>query len=293
MKILNYGSCCIDNVYSVQDFVQPGETIASLSFAIHPGGKGLNQSIAMARAGAEVSQAGKLGEDGVWLKSLLEENGVNVDALQLISGPSGHANIQVSAAGENAIVIVGGSNREITPDDFSQAFANSESGDFLLLQNEVSHLADIMRFGHDKGLRIVFNAAPMTPDVMDLPLDLVEYLLVNETEAMTLTEANNDDPEVLLAKLKNQLPNTNVILTLGAEGAIFQGEAGTFTQEAFPAEAVDTTGAGDTFTGFFLAALAEGLAIPECLQLACKAASHSVTQPGAASSIPSRSDLGA
>ena len=291
MKILNYGSCCIDKVYSVQDFVQPGETIASLDFAIHPGGKGLNQSIAMAKAGAEVIHAGKLGDDGVWLKDLLQENGVDVDALEIIDGPSGHANIQVSAAGENAIVIVGGSNRQIVPSDFDSSFSKASEGDYLLLQNEVSHLGDIMRYGHEKGLRIVFNAAPMTPDVMELPLDLVEYLLVNETEAMTLTGASSDEPDELLKLLKEKLPNTNVILTLGSAGVIYQGGDGTYQQDAFTADAVDTTGAGDTFTGYFLAALAEGQEIPACLSLACKAASLSVTRPGAASSIPDRAEL--
>lgn len=291
MKILNYGSCCIDKVYSVQDFVQPGETIASLDFAIHPGGKGLNQSIAMAKAGAEVIHAGKLGDDGVWLKGLLNKNGVDVDALEIIDGPSGHANIQVSAAGENAIVIVGGSNRQITPADFNNSFSKTSEGDYLLLQNEVSHLGDIMRYGHEKGLRIVFNAAPMTPDVMELPLDLIEYLLVNETEAMTLSGASSDEPDELLKLLKEKLPNTNVILTLGSAGAIYQGGDGTYQQDAFPADAVDTTGAGDTFTGYFLAALADGQDIQTCLHLACKAASLSVTRAGAASSIPNRAEL--
>ena len=271
--------------------MQPGETIASLDFAIHPGGKGLNQSIAMANAGATVIHAGKLGEDGIWLKELLKEKGVDVEALDIVDGPSGHANIQVSAAGENAIVIVGGSNRKIVPGDFDSAFAKAEAGDFLLLQNEVSHLGDIMKFGHERGLRIVFNAAPMTPDVMQLPLNLVEYFIVNETEAMALTDSSTDDPDVLLDQLKIKFPSTNVILTLGSEGAIFQSDSETHTQAAFKTEAVDTTGAGDTFTGFFLAALAESLEIPKCLELACKAASISVTRPGAASGIPSRAEV--
>lgn len=291
MKILNYGSCCIDNVYAVQDFVKPGETIASLDFTVHPGGKGLNQSIAMANAGATVVHAGKVGQDGAWLKTLLQDKGVNVDALDVIDGPSGHANIQVSAEGENAIVIVGGSNRQITPDDFDKAFSAAESGDFLLLQNEVSHLADIMQYGNDKGLRIVFNAAPMTPDVLDLPLALIEFLIVNETEAMALGNTSSDDPEILLDALRAKLPETNFILTLGSAGAIYSGTEETVSQAAFPADAVDTTGAGDTFTGFFLAALAEGLTISACLELACRAASISVTRAGAATGIPLRSEL--
>ncbi len=291
MKILNYGSCCIDNVYAVQDFVKPGETIASLGFTVHPGGKGLNQSIAMANAGATVVHAGKVGQDGVWLKDLLRDKGVNVDALDVIDGPSGHANIQVSAEGENAIVIVGGSNREITPDDFPKAFASAEAGDFLLLQNEVSHLADIMQYGHDKGLRIVFNAAPMTPEVLELPLALIEFLIVNETEAMALADSTSDDPEILLPALRAKLPETNFILTLGSDGVVYSGAHETVSQAAFPADAVDTTGAGDTFTGFFLAALAEGLTMPACLELACKAASISVTRPGAATGIPMRSEI--
>lgn len=291
MKILNYGSCCIDNVYAVQDFVQPGETIASLDYAVHPGGKGLNQSIALAHAGAEVIHAGKVGNDGVWLKELLASKGVDVSPLQVVDGPSGHANIQVSAAGENAIVIVGGSNRLITPDDFSEAFANTTAGDFLLLQNEVSHLSDIMTYGHERGLRIVFNAAPMTPDVLALPLDLVEFLIVNETEAMALTGSSLEDVDILLEQLKSHFPNTNAILTLGAKGAIFQSTTETYKQAAFQVQAVDSTGAGDTFTGFFLACLAQGQNIQDCLATACRAASISVTRAGAATSIPLANEI--
>ena len=289
MKILNFGSCCIDNVYAVPHFVQPGETLPSTDFNIYPGGKGLNQSIALARAGATVQHAGKVGSDGIWLKVLLTETGVDSSRLQIGDGPSGHANIQVSASGENAIVIVGGTNRQITPDDFDDAFSGTQTGDFLLLQNEVSHLADIMREGHQRGLRIVLNAAPMTPEVLTFPLEFLEFLIVNETEAaMLLDQVVGPD---LDKKLADRFPGTKIVLTLGDSGAIYRHGDELVKQAAFAVKALDTTGAGDTFTGYFLAAVMRGEEIQTCLEQASKAASIAVTRAGAATSIPDRSEL--
>ena len=289
MKILNFGSCCIDNVYAVPHFVQPGETLPSTDFNIYPGGKGLNQSIALARAGATVQHAGKVGSDGIWLKVLLTETGVDSSRLQIGDGPSGHANIQVSASGENAIVIVGGTNRQITPDDFDDAFSGTQTGDFLLLQNEVSHLADIMREGHQRGLRIVLNAAPMTPEILTFPLEFLEFLIVNETEAaMLLDQVVGPD---LDKKLADRFPGTKIVLTLGESGAIYRHGDELVKQAAFAVKALDTTGAGDTFTGYFLAAVMRGEEIQTCLEQASKAASIAVTRAGAATSIPDRSEL--
>lgn len=289
MKILNFGSCCIDNVYAVPHFVQPGETLSSTAFNIYPGGKGLNQSIALARAGATVQHAGKVGSDGVWLKALLAEAGVDNSRLQIGDGPSGHANIQVSTSGENAIVIVGGTNRQITPDDFDDAFSGTQTGDFLLLQNEVSHLSDIIIEGQNRGLRIVLNAAPMTPEVLTLPLDFLEFLIVNETEAAMLLD--QDIGPDLDKKLADRFPGMKIVLTLGESGVIYRQGDETVKQAAFAVTARDTTGAGDTFTGYFLAAVMRGEEIQTCLEQASKAASIAVTRAGAATSIPDRSEL--
>ena len=294
MKILNFGSCCIDNVYAVPHFVQPGETLSSTDFNIYPGGKGLNQSIALARAGATVQHAGKIGQDGIWLKDLLTAAGVDSSRLQIGDGPSGHANIQVSASGENAIVIVGGTNRQITPDDFDDAFSGTEAGDFLLLQNEVSHLKDIMTEGHRRGLRMVLNAAPMTPEVLTFPLEFLEFLIVNETEAAMLLE--QDIVAVPTAdldkKLASRFPGMKIVLTLGQSGVVYRHGDAIVQQAAFAVKALDTTGAGDTFTGYFLAAVMRGEEIQTCLEQASKAASIAVTRAGAATSIPDRSELG-
>tara|TARA_R110002073_G_scaffold3998_14_gene26981 strand:+ start:4730 stop:5602 length:873 start_codon:yes stop_codon:yes gene_type:complete len=289
MKILNFGSCCIDNVYSLPHFVQPGETLLSTDFNVFPGGKGLNQSIALAHAGAEVQHAGKVGADGEWLKALLQVSGVDESRLKVVDGPSGHANIQVSATGENAIVIVGGTNRLITPDDFDDAFSGVESGNFLLLQNEVSHMPDIIREGHRRGLRIAFNAAPMTTEVLDFPLELIEILIVNETEAAAILGLAVSDQ--LDEQLATQFPKMKIVLTLGEAGAVYRHGTESIRQSAFPVKAVDTTGAGDTFTGYFLAALMRDETIQNCLEEACQASSISVTRPGAATSIPKRSEL--
>lgn len=291
MKILNFGSCCIDNVYSVPHFVTPGETLASTEFNVYPGGKGLNQSIALAKAGATVQHAGKVGEDGEWLKVLMTDSGVDASRVVVTESPSGHANIQITPEGENAIVIVGGSNREIVPADFDLAFSGVQKGDFLLLQNEVSHLANMIEHGSRLGLRIAFNAAPMAPEVLNLPLELIEYLIVNETEAAALTGESVSEPQKLIAALAIKFPEMKVVLTLGAAGVIYADKDQQIDQKAVEVSAVDTTGAGDTFTGYFLAGVARNAHIKDCLIDACLAASISVTRPGAATSIPDRTEL--
>ena len=182
-NILNFGSFCIDNVYKVPHFVLPGETLPCQDYQVHAGGKGLNQSLALARAGAEVAHAGKVGEDGRWLKDLLEETGVDVSRVQVVDNPSGHALIQVNQSGENAIVLFGGANRQIELEDIEPAMSDLKAGDFLLLQNEISHLIEIMQYAADSGVRIVFNAAPITEAVHTYPLELIDTFILNEVEA--------------------------------------------------------------------------------------------------------------
>lgn len=284
LPIINFGSCCIDHVYSVDHFVNPGETLACTNYEIHPGGKGLNQSIAMAKAGAQVLHAGSVGTDGKWLAALLQDHGVDTRYLMTDDGPTGHANIQVSREGENAIVLFGGANRQITPDDVDRVLEEASAGQLLLLQNEISSLDYLAKQAVDRGLKVVLNAAPMADNIKQLPLDKFELLIINEIEGEAMTGAT--EIEEILDVLGTRFQNTKVVLTLGEDGAIFQHGDNQIRQVANRVEVVDSTGAGDTFTGFFLAHYSRNEAIGDCLRKATIAAGLSVTRKGAASSIP-------
>lgn len=289
MNVINFGSYCIDNVYSVPHFVEPGETLPSIDYQVHPGGKGLNQSLALAHAGIAPKHAGKVGKDGLWLKALLTEAGVDTSLTQVVNTPSGHANIQVTPEGENAIVIYGGANKMIEERDIIEALANVSVGDFLLIQNETSCLPEMIEIAAAKQQRIIFNAAPITEEVVDYPLHLIEFFVINEVEGKAIS--GEGDPQSILDVLIDRFPESRVILTLGEHGVIYKDRTQQLSQSAFPVTAIDSTGAGDTFTGYFLAGFIQALSIKACLENACKAAAICVTREGAASSIPLRHEL--
>lgn len=289
MKIVNFGSLCIDNVYAVPYFVAPGETLPCTDFQIHPGGKGLNQSLALANAGAEVWHAGKVGKDGIWLKELLADSGVNTDLLEVIDAPSGHANIQVTPQGQNAIVLYGGANKMITVEDVGRIIGFLEDDDCLLLQNEISCMPEILERAGSKRMTIVLNAAPMSQVVLDSPLENVGVFIINELEGQALSGAA--DPEQMLDRLIAKYPDSAFVLTLGESGAIFCRRNERISQQAYKVVVADTTGAGDTFTGFFLAAFLAEKPITECLDIGCRAAAVCVTRSGAATSIPREDEI--
>ena len=288
MSVLNFGSCCIDNVYSVPHFAEPGETLPCSNFEVHPGGKGLNQSIALAANGVEVYHAGKVGKDGLWLIELLQRKNVKTDLVYIDDGPSGHANIQVTPEGENSIVLFGGANQKINREDIDLVL---EAGDyeFLLVQNEISSLEYLIKQAAEGGIKIAFNAAPMTPQVHHLPLNLIDLLIINELEGAALT--GEDEANKIVSTLLGLYPSVRILLTLGQQGAWYADSRGIHKQPAEQVTATDTTGAGDTFTGYFVAEYSKGVSIEESLKIACRAAAISVTRAGAASSIPSRDEV--
>ena len=289
MPILNLGSVNIDYVYEVEHFVRPGETLSSLDYQIFAGGKGFNQSIALARAGAKTFHAGRVGRDGGWLIEQLQTEGVDTAHLHQGDTPTGHAMIQVTPSGENAIVLFGGANQIVTEDDLAPAFSNCSEGDYFLAQNETSAVATAIRQAHAKKLRIVFNPAPMSPAVRDYPLNLVDLFVLNETEAEGLT--GETDPDAIQRQMLSQYPHAAVVLTLGSKGAIYF-DAEVLHQESAPAvDAIDTTAAGDTFIGFFLAELMQSNHPAKALQQGCHAAAICVTRTGAADSIPHLREL--
>lgn len=263
---------------------KPGETLAADSYRVFPGGKGLNQSIALAKAGIPVVHVGKVGQEGLWLKAYLTERGVDTALVQCTAQATGHAVIQVSRTGENAIIIHGGANRDLDPNLVVEAFSDVSAGDFLLVQNETNAIADIINAGHALGLTLVMNPAPMNEQVLTYPLEKLHWFIVNETEGAALTGKKGVDD--ILKDLRHRFPNAGIVLTLGEKGVLFSDSSRVVTFPAYKIEAVDTTGTGDTFIGFFLAALVQGKKSETALKEASAAAAICATRQGAASSIP-------
>ena len=283
-KLVNFGSLCIDNVYRVARIAHAGETVASDSHAVFPGGKGLNQSIAAAKGGAQVVHVGAVGSDGDWLRDTLAEAAVDASGVRTVGAASGHAVIQVNDAGENAIVIAGGANRHLTSADREAAMAHMAAGDWLLLQNEVNDLEAMLELAASRGCQVAFNVAPADGREANYDLAGVALLIVNEVEAAAL--AGVADPSAAASTLRERHPNAELVLTLGADGLIHGGPNGIASLPAFPVQAVDETGAGDAFIGFLMAALLAGAAMPQALRLGGAAGALAATKAGAASSIP-------
>jgi ribokinase len=288
-RVLNFGSINVDHVYTVEHFVRPGETLSCQNYRKFAGGKGLNQSIALAQAGASVYHAGKVGVADGWLKTLLENKGVDTSFVDTINGPSGHAIIQVNSRGENAIVIVGGANRLMSESDVQRIVPDFGPDDYVLVQNEVNAVPQIIRSAKAQGLTIVFNPAPMSPLVLNYPLELVDILVVNETEARSLT--GEIEAKAIYETLNHRYPHTAIVLTMGHKGAAYFSSQVRLHQPAEKVQVVDSTGAGDTFIGFFLAELINTNDPKIALACASRAAALCVTRHGAADSIPSRSEL--
>lgn len=289
MKILNFGSVNVDYVYGVDHFVKPSETIASQSYEVFMGGKGCNQSVALAKAGAQVFHAGNIGKDDLWIKEQLQKWGVNTDLLNSTDGPTGHAIIQVVPEGQNAIIIHGGANRMVTSGQIDQTFNHFEPSDILLLQNEVNGIPELIEAAFAKGMKIAFNPAPMTSEVHSFPLDKIDLFIINEVEGQELTGQNSTAD--ILRVMAIRFPNAATLLTLGEKGAVYSHRNIHTLVEAQRVKAVDTTAAGDTFIGYFLASQVLGVALEKCLDTAAKAAAICVTRKGGAISIPEREEV--
>ncbi len=284
MKILSFGSLNLDHVYHVDQIVSPGQTVDSLSVCHYPGGKGLNQTLAIARAGVPVCHAGMIGGDGLDLKSMLERDGVDCTCLKTVPMDTGSAFIQVDANGQNSIVLNGGANRANSPAFCDEVLSRFGAGDLLLLQNEINCIDYLIERAAEKGMYIALNPSPMNGMVFACDLKKVSLFLLNEGEGGQIT--GKSGVEDILSAMATQYPQAQVVLTLGSQGAVYQGLGQTIRQKAFPVKAVDTTAAGDTFTGYLVAGIARDMPMAKCLHLAAKAAAIAVTVQGAASSIP-------
>jgi len=289
MKIVNYGSINLDHVYRVDHILQPGETLLAQEQSLFCGGKGLNQSIALAKAGAEVFHAGVVGEDGEILLDALRAANVDIRHIRRAEGASAHTVIQVDRNGQNCIIVFSGENMHPSEADIDRILEDFGPEDAVLMQNELYNTPLMMRKAAEKGMTIIFNPSPISREMLSYPLECVSWFLLNEIEGEALT--GETDPEKILDGLASRFPRSSVVLTLGKNGAWAMDRGQRFFQPAFEVKAVDTTAAGDTFTGFFLAGVSSGMPVPAALRRAAFASSIAVNRKGAADSIPTAEEV--
>ena len=290
MKKLVFGSVNIDRTYQVQHFVAPGETMAADSMTLYCGGKGFNQAVSLARACKDIYFAGAVGEDGEMPAEAMLSEGICPDYLLRVPGFSGHAVIQVDREGQNCIMILGGANRAITAAYVDEVLSHFSAGDLILLQNEISQVPYIIRRSKEKGMLVALNPSPYNEEIAACDLSLVDYLLINEVEGGALVGTSDED-EILTA-LHEKYPRMRVVLTLGSRGAIYQDENGNrISHGIYKVPVTDTTAAGDTFTGYFLAEMLSSGDPIQATDMAAVASGLCVSKQGAYVSIPHREEV--
>ncbi|MBR4769279.1 MAG: ribokinase [Lachnospiraceae bacterium] len=289
MKLLVFGSCNLDFTYAVDHIVASGETESVSEVNVFPGGKGLNQAIALKKAGADCFFAGCIGEDGEMLKEVLAGEGVDTQYLSVVKTRTGHAIIQVDREGRNSILVAPGANHAVTEPFADRVLENFGDGDFLLLQNEISSLPHIIRRAKERGMKVIINPSPYTGFFRTIDLNDVFAVILNETEASMW--AGSDRPSDFLALVSDRYPGLKAVLTLGGEGSVFLRGGTVYRQPAYRVKAVDTTAAGDTFTGYFIAGLFRNDPIETVLKYASAAAAIAVSRKGASVSVPTRDEV--
>ena len=284
MKILNFGSLNIDKVYAVEKIVKGGETIDSVSFSESVGGKGLNQSIAVAKAGGNIMHAGCVGKDGEILLQALKDNNVDTSLIKTVETASGQAIIQVDKHGQNCIILFHVANYEVDKAYIDEVMQDFAQGDILILQNEISNIDYIIEVAKAKQMKIYLNPSPINENLNKYNMQAIDGIFVNEHEGAYL--AGKEKVEDILDSLASKYPELEIILTFGDKGAYYRHKDINIFQPAYKVDAVDTTAAGDTFTGYFIALRQQGKSIEESLQKASKASSITVSRKGASISIP-------
>lgn len=289
MKVLCFGSANLDHVYKVDHFTVPGETQGCLEYDIKCGGKGVNQAIAMALAANDTYFAGIIGSDGGLLKDALVDKGVHIDYMKISNKPTGHAIIEVDQSGQNHILLYGGTNKEIDFEYIDEVLSHFSKGDIVVLQNEINNVPYIIERCYEKEMKIFFNAAPYDIAVKNYPIEKVTWLVVNETEGAALS--NEEDYEKIIQTLKQKYPHTHILFTMGKEGSRVLTDKEDIKVEALKVNAVDTTGAGDTYIGYFVRGIVEEMPLLETAQMATKASAIAVTRFGAVDSIPNYEEV--
>lgn len=286
MKILNFGSLNIDYVYKVDHIVKKGETISSRALNLFAGGKGLNQSVALGRSGVKVYHAGAVGTDGGFLLDVLRESGVNVSYVDtLTTVRTGNAIIQNDKEGDNCIILYGGANQRIGKSHMERVLGDFSEGDCLILQNEINDLSYVIEKAHEKRMTVILNPSPMDEKVLNLPLEDVDYFILNEVEAAQLA-GGSAGADSLIRELGRKFPQAKILLTLGRAGSLYTDGNVTIRQGSYQVDTVDTTGAGDTYTGYFISEIMRGESVQKAMETAAKAAAIAVSRAGAAPSIP-------
>lgn len=287
MKVVNVGSLNVDRTYRVHSFVSAGETIKALAYEEHCGGKGLNQSVAIARADAEVWHVGAIGRDGRGLVDLLRKAGVRCDFIEEVDGPTGHAVIQVEQGGQNCIIICGGANDGLSRNLIDCALATCTDQDIVLVQNETANVGYTIAAAKARGLTVVCNPSPLTKGLLEADLSGVSLFILNEFEASALAGVGSQcKQEKLLRCLTLRYPSAAFLVTFGSDGCCYYDSGRYLSCPAFSVPVVDTTGAGDTFCGYFLAGILRGTPVEAAMEKASAAAALSVMGQGASESIP-------
>lgn len=291
MKVLNFGSLNLDYIYSVDTFLRPGETKSAEGRQTFLGGKGFNQSVALARAGVPVFHAGNAGEreSAAAFREALLQAGADVTFLQDGAEVCGHAIIQVDKNGQNCILIFHGANYHISQDDVNRVLDHFAAGDMVVLQNEINATAYILEEAHRRGMQIAFNPSPYDETIRRLPLEKLSWLILNEVEVQDLS--GQECEEGYVRWFQENFPQLRVVVTLGSRGALYIDSQQALRHPSYQVQIVDTTAAGDVFTGFFLAGQAMGRPVEESMQLASKAAGISVSRKGSAASAPTLQEV--
>ena len=284
MKILNFGSINKDFFYSVNDFVKPGETISSIRYNVKIGGKGLNQSVGISKAGQKIYHAGIINKDDTFILDKLKKWNINCENILLSNNPTGHAIIQVDKKGENSIIIHGGANHDVDIKFIKSVLSKFDSGDILVLQNEINNIKEIIDRAHHKKMKIVFNPAPFNNEILSYDLNKISTLILNQTEGEALSKEKK--PDGILKVLNSKFNNTEIILTLGEKGSLYSFKDELVKIKAHKLDTVDTTGAGDTFIGYYVAGIASKINKKDNLNRASEAAAIATTKLGGAESIP-------
>ena len=285
MAVYNLGSINADLFYQVPHLLAPGETLASTEHSRGLGGKGANMSVAIARAAARAVHIGAVGSDGRWAVERLLEYGVDTRNIVELDVPTGHAVIMVDDHGENAILLYPGANRALTETHIASALAVATEADTFVFQNETSAQIEGATLASSKGMRVVYAAAPFDAHSVEAVLPMLDILVMNAIEAQQLTDA--------LGVAVTDLPVRDVIVTLGGDGCrwVNTDDGTDKTFPAIPVTPVDTTGAGDTFTGFLVAGLDRGLPMEQAISLGQQAGAIMVTRHGTADVIPDLKDI--
>ncbi len=298
-RVLVVGSANLDYVIRVRAAPEPGQTVIGEGFAVYPGGKGANQALACARAGCPASFLAKIGTESeaeILLESL-GDAGVDLGPVMRGTGPTGRAFVVVDHLGENRIVVASGANATLTPKEVERRWPTDASPRAVLVQLEIpmESVATSLKLAEACGALTVLNPAPSRGPLPDGLLGLVDYVVPNRTEAAALlggTVEVTDDPLRTVRELARHA-RRGAVVTLGPDGAVVATQDGELWHKAPEVSAVDTTAAGDTFCGYFVAGLVSGFPLEEAVLRAVHAASLACTRPGAQSSVPERDEVDA